>query len=188
MENARAQVARALELLETSLASRSSLASHEVQCELHSLAMVGLLPEVGQIRTDDVLIRGSRHEPPPWATVPALLAEMYNYLNARPGDAIHEAAYAVWRINWIHPFAPDGNGRVARAVGLVLLFFRLGRMPPAKAGQRTFLHRLTQRKLDYNDALEAADRAHVAGLRDVSQLEKLLEDVLSETLKDYLRE
>jgi hypothetical protein len=56
-------------------------------------------------------------------------------------------------------------------------------MPPAKAGRRTFIHRLKDRKHGYEDALGAADKAWAGGTVDVSELERLLDDVLTEHLE-----
>ena len=46
-----------------------------------------------------------------------------------PKPPIHLAAYTMWRVNWIHPFA-GGNGRTSRAVSNLVLCARLGyRLP-----------------------------------------------------------
>jgi Fic family protein len=65
------------------------------------------------------------------------------------------AAYILWRLNWIHPFA-EGNGRTARAVAYLVLSVQFGRELP---GEITLVERMSQRKRDYWHALEAADRA-----------------------------
>ncbi|HET9282483.1 MAG TPA: Fic family protein [Candidatus Angelobacter sp.] len=44
-------------------------------------------------------------------------------------SAIHLAAYVIWRLNWIHPFA-DGNGRTSRALSYLVLCTRLGERLP----------------------------------------------------------
>jgi fido (protein-threonine AMPylation protein) len=44
-------------------------------------------------------------------------------------DALHVAAYVLWKINWIHPF-DEGNGRTARAAMYYALSLKLERMLP----------------------------------------------------------
>lgn len=184
-ENGERQIAHALERVEAALPDGRCVVDDALLCALHGLAMDGLIDEPGAIRVDDVVIRGSGHRPPPWQQVRAHLDEFYTYVNQSHHDAIHVAAYTLWRINWIHPFAPDGNGRVSRAVALVVLFARLRRMPPAKVGRPTFLHRLAQQKYAYLDALEAADAAWARSEVDVSALESLLEEVLAQQLGEF---
>ena len=41
------------------------------------------------------------------------------------------AAYALWRLNWIHPFV-EGNGRTARAACYYLICMKAGRLLPGK--------------------------------------------------------
>jgi Fic family protein len=45
------------------------------------------------------------------------------YINDNWQSTVHLAAYVLWKMNWIHPFA-DGNGRTARAVSYVVLSIR----------------------------------------------------------------
>ncbi|MFX9016038.1 Fic family protein, partial [Acinetobacter baumannii] len=48
--------------------------------------------------------------------MPRLVQEFFEELINiwRTGDALDATAFALWRINWIHPFK-NGNGRTARA-------------------------------------------------------------------------
>ena len=114
--------------------------------------------------------------------MPHLLDELCDHVNARTGDAHHGAAYVLWRLNWIHPFAPDGNGRTARAVAMIVLFSRLGVEPVARADQPSFLEVLGWRKLACYDALEAGDAAWARGQLDVTALEELLAAALIRSL------
>lgn len=182
-ENGLRQVDRALALVEQAVEAHAFELTIDVVCELHRIAMDGLVDAPGEVRSCDVVIRGSRHEPPPFAEVPGLLDAMCDYANGSTQDAIHVAAYVLWRLNWIHPFAPDGNGRTARAAALVVLFARLGREPVTKRDHPTFLQRLSWRPLAYRDALEAADAAWKTGTLDVGELEDLLYRVLVEELE-----
>ena len=53
-----------------------------------------------------------------------------NYVNDHwDKDAVHLAAYVLWRLKWIHPFA-DGNGRTARAVSYVVLCLKMDSILP----------------------------------------------------------
>ena len=85
----------------------------------------------GNYRTGPVFIEGTTHQPPPPADVAGLVEEMCDYINGKwsQSSPIHLAAYAMWRVNWIHPFA-GGNGRTSRAVSNLVLCARLGyRLP-----------------------------------------------------------
>ena len=78
-------------------------------------ALVGISSYAGNYRPGGVAIEGSRYEPVGAHLVPELVEDMCDYVNEqwRDAAAIHLAAYLMWRLNWIHPFA-DGNGRTAR--------------------------------------------------------------------------
>jgi fido (protein-threonine AMPylation protein) len=79
-------------------------------------ALQGISAFAGLTRPAGVDIDGSAHQPPGAHLVQELLEEMCDYINERwreSGAAIHLAAYAMWRLNWIHPFV-DGNGRTSR--------------------------------------------------------------------------
>lgn len=149
----------------------------------HSIAMEGML-EPGQLRTRDVVI-GSRfgsivfHEPPPAREVAVLLDAACAEIQQRfTIDFVVAAAYALWRLNWIHPFS-DGNGRTSRAVAYLLVGLGLGELPP---GAPAIPEAICQRRFDYQDALVAADRSARSGIIDVSAMELLLDELLSRQL------
>lgn len=153
-------------------------------CDLHQLATTDMIASAGHLRTTDVTITGSRHAPPPAHNVAALLESLFADLQSEPWrntSAFDAAAFALWRLNWIHPF-DDGNGRTARAIAVIVLFTRLQRLPIAQLGKPTFLDHLAWRKLDYFDALEAADRACAASTIDISALSQLLYECLRDSL------
>jgi prophage maintenance system killer protein len=176
MANALVQARRLTELIAAGLADRDAFeVEKETICELNALAVAGLADAPGALRVDDVIISGSRHEPPPWQQIPALLEAMLDHLREAE-DVIHAAAFALWRINWIHPFE-NGNGRTARAVAYLILSVGIGTELP---GDVTLLERLVAAKYDYLDGLEVADRAWAAGQIDVSDLEALLRRLLAE--------
>ncbi|WP_420810771.1 Fic family protein [Haliangium ochraceum] len=82
--------------------------------QLHALAVQGIYPCAGQYRNAwrNVRIQGSEHQVPEPALVPNHVRDLLDRLNSKQGSALKRAAYALWRINWIHPFA-GGNGRTS---------------------------------------------------------------------------
>lgn len=79
-------------------------------------------------------------------------------------------------------FAPDGNGRTARAAAMLVLYSRLRVDPVSRPGRPTFLELLGWNKLACNDALEAADAAWQRGVLEVGELEDLLMKCLTDSL------
>jgi Fic family protein len=141
--------------------------------DLHRAAMEGLDLYAGNFRPADVKIIGSSLQPPPADQVPQEVEVYCDYINEnwkrRP---IHLAAYALWRLNWIHPFT-DGNGRTARVVSYLVLSVRLGYRLP---GTKTIPDLIAENKTPYYRSLEAADR------NDLRVMEKYLEELLQEQL------
>ena len=72
---------------------------------------------IGQSRR----IEDARYVPPPWQEVDACLRDLVDYIR-RPGDlpTIVRCAMAHYQFEAIHPFV-DGNGRVGRALVLLML-------------------------------------------------------------------
>lgn len=159
----------------------------ELVCELHGIATAGE-PDPrkppGQLRREDVVIGRVvvLHAPPPWQEVPALLGDACASIESKraSGSTLHAAAYALWRLNWIHPFA-DGNGKTARAVAYVVLCAGFDRMLP---GEVSLPDRIARNKFPYWDGLIAADRAWTKGAVDVTDLETMLAELLEAILAD----
>ena len=182
-ENTLRQFDRVVADVDAALAARQFSLTPELVRELNRLAVQDLEPTAGQYRTADNEIAGSKHEPPPWQDVPRLVEEMCLYVNDLQGrrgenEVIHYAAYVMWRLNWIHPFA-DGNGRTARAASYLVMCVHLGVLLP---GEVTVPERIARNRFPYNDALEAADAAYKAGRVDVTAMEDLLIDLLADQL------
>ena len=99
--------------------------------ELQSLAIEGIYPCAGTYRDarTRIYIQGSQHQPPEPALVPALVREMVERVNQESVPALQRAAYALWRLNWIHPFR-GGNGRTSRAVAYQIICMQMGAMVP----------------------------------------------------------
>ena len=164
-QNARRLYDRIAELVECA----DLQVSPELVCEFHRIATAGEPDQrkpPGQLRGEDVVIGRAvvLHEPPPWQEVPALLADACSEINARTSaeSALHAAAYALWRLNWIHPFA-DGNGKTARAIMYAVLCGGLGQMLP---GETAIPDRIARNKFPYWDGLVAADKAWKTGTVD----------------------
>ena len=113
--------------------------------------------------------------------VPGEVEEMCDYVNENweGTSPIHLGAYALWKLNWIHPFT-DGNGRTARALSYLLLCARLGYRLP---GTNTIPEQISKDKTPYYNALEAADKEWAEKKKmDLSVLQKLLGDLLANQL------
>jgi Fic family protein len=89
-------------------------------------------------------------------------------------------AYALWRLNWIHPFV-EGNGRTARAACYYLICMKQGRM---LGGTKIVPERIRENRQPYYDALKAADLAWEQGDFNVSQLADYLSGLLKAQLTD----
>lgn len=90
------------------------------------------------------------------------------------------SAYALWRLNWIHPFV-EGNGRTARAACYYLLCMKQGRL---LGGKKIVPERIRENRDPYYAALRAADRAWAQGNYDVSALAAYLGDLLKGQLTE----
>ena len=118
--------------------------------------------------------------------VPEEVEHMCDYVNENweKSSPIHLAAYALWKLNWIHPFT-DGNGRTARAISYLVLCLSLGYRLP---GTNTIPEQIAKDKNPYYKALEAADTEWEAGKIDLSELEKLLSSLLANQLVGVLEQ
>ena len=146
---------------------------------LNRVVLEGINRFAGTFRSTPIKIGGSSHVPPDPTQVPIFVEDFCEYINSnRSKSAIHLAAYALWRLNWIYPFA-DGNGRTARIVSYMLLCAGLGYRIP---GTKTIPEQIAENKTPYYRALESADRAFEIGDIDVSAMEALLEEKLATQL------
>lgn len=180
-ENTLRQYDRLVELIRGSIGTGRLRLRPSTLMELNRLAVDGLIKAAGAFRHGPIEILGSRHEPPPWEEVATLIDDMCEYVNDSLGKSpIHLAAYVMWRLNWIHPFA-DGNGRTSRAASYYVLCVGLGQLLP---GPRTIPERIAAKKPPYWQALEAADRAWESSKIDVVEMEELLKGLLAAQLLD----
>lgn len=152
---------------------------------LHRAALDGISAYAGNYRPAGVTIHGSKHEPPGAHLVPELIEQMCDYVNEHWGEtAYHLAAYLMWRLNWIHPFA-DGNGRTSRILSYVVMSIRLGYRLP---GTPTIPEQIVENRDPYFSALDSADAADRAGTLDVSQMEGVLNGMLARQLMGVISE
>lgn len=148
---------------------------------LHKEVLDGIHALAGTYRNTPVKIGGSGHQPIDAFLVAEETERLCEYVNDNwpAKSAIHLAAYVLWRLNWIHPFA-DGNGRTARTVSYVVLSIKLDGLLP---GVPTIPDQIASDKKPYYDALEVADEVwKTSNIVDVSKLEKMLEAMLAQQL------
>lgn len=178
------QYDRVVEIIEqTTKAGEPFTLQPSLICELNRIAIEGVKPRPGQIRTDPIYINNTPHVPPPAADVPRLVQEMCDYINVNARTSpLHQAAYLLWRLNWIHPF-PDGNGRTSRAISYLVLSVRAGYLLP---GKRAIPERIASDKAPYYAGLDSADAAWKREELDVSELEHYLGDLLIAQLQDVV--
>jgi Fic family protein len=147
-------------------------------------ALAGISSYAGNYRPGGVAIEGSKHQPVGAHLVPELVEDLCDYVNDQwERTPIHLAAYVMWRLNWIHPFA-DGNGRTSRIVSYVVLSIRAGALLP---GTPTIPDQIVDNRKPYFDALDAADLADREGRLDVSKMEELLASLLANQLAGFYR-
>lgn len=143
-------------------------------------ALQGISAYAGNFRPGDVEIKHSRHVPPGAHLVPELVEDLCDYVNSNweSSSPVHLAAYVMWRLNWIHPFA-DGNGRTSRILSFYVLFSKVGGV---LAGTPTLPDLIIDHRALYEKALDTADDACKEGRTDVSEMEKLIEALLAKQL------
>ena len=113
--------------------------------------------------------------------------QMCEYVNENwaTKNAAHLAAYVLWKMNWIHPFA-DGNGRTARAVSYVVFCIKLDGLLP---GTPTIPEQIATDKQPYYDGLESADKKWASAEQvDVAALETMLTTMLARQLLNATKE
>lgn len=152
-------------------------------CQLNFQAVVLLSDSAGQYRTGSVIITNSSHTPPPAADVPSHMKDLLAYLskNWASAPASHLAAYALWRLCWVHPFE-EGNGRTARAACMLILCYKHGAWLP---GKEIIPKQIREDRAPYYAVLREADNHHEQSRRtsiDVSKAEDYLNDLLTKQL------
>lgn len=107
--------------------------TEEVIKHLHALVAHRILADehIGEYRKTQVVVKNAQtgevtFRPPPAVEIPFLFVDFFSWLNTVGIDDMHPALKAGivhYEFVRIHPFL-DGNGRVARAVALLVLFIQ----------------------------------------------------------------
>jgi Fic family protein len=148
--------------------------------DLQREALNGIQVDAGKIRTTPVGISKSKHTPPAPHLVSIHLNEFCDFVNNNWHErtAFYLSAYAMWRLNWIHPFT-DGNGRTSRALSYILLSVKLGYVLP---GSPAIPQQIEEDNSHYIRALELADAAAASGREDVTEMEVMIRSMLAKQL------
>lgn len=153
--------------------------------EFHRTATLFLLLKPGEFRDVPVWVKSSDgtiiHTPPPAEEVLRYMELFAQKIAERWSDlsAVQMGAYTLWMINWVHPFK-NGNGRTARAFCYACLSLKLGFVLP---GTPTVIDLIMQNRLDYQDALKAADLSFaINGEPDLTLMSNFIERLLVEQL------
>lgn len=98
---------------------------------LNHVAVANIAQFGGRFREEPIYV-GS-HIPPHFRDVAELMDRFLSFIheNWYAARETQLAAYALWRLNWIHPFV-EGNGRTARATAYYILCVRNGRLLPGR--------------------------------------------------------
>ena len=148
--------------------------------DLQREAVASIEAAPGELRTTAVAITKSKHTPPGPHLVKNYLTEFCDHINDNWHErtAFYLSAYAMWRLNWIHPFT-DGNGRTSRALSYALLNIKLGYVLP---GAPTILQQIEEDNSHYIEALEFADKAASKGTEDVDEMKRMIRAMLARQL------
>jgi Fic family protein len=148
---------------------------------LNHAAVANIAQFGGRYREEPIYV--GNHYPPHFKEVPNLMDRFFSVIHENWTVIEHPtmlAAYALWRLNWIHPFV-EGNGRTARAACYYLLCMRQGKL---LGGRKIVPERIRENRTPYYAALQAADRQWDQGHFDVSELASYLERLLIGQLRD----
>jgi Fic family protein len=148
---------------------------------LNAAAVANIAQFGGRFRRQPIYV--GTHTPPHFDQVPELVDEFISVIHETWTIETHPTmlpAYALWRLNWIHPFI-EGNGRTARAACYLLLCVRNGALLP---GKKIVPERIRENRPPYYAALQAADGHWRAGHFNVEELANYLAGLLKDQLLD----
>jgi Fic family protein len=129
----------------------------------------------GRYREEPIYV--GNHCPPHFKEVPDLMDRFFSMIHENWEILVHPTmlpAYALWRLNWIHPFV-EGNGRTARAACYYLLCLRQNQLLP---GKKIVPERIRENRQPYYAALRSADLAWEQGQLTVGELTNYLSGLL----------
>jgi len=148
---------------------------------LNHVAVANIAQFGGRYRREPIYV-GS-HVPPHFRFVEEEMDRFFSVIHENWEIIEHPtvlAAYALWRLNWIHPFV-EGNGRTARAACYYLICMKYGALVP---GTKIVPERIRENRQPYIDALKDADRHWEDGHFNVNQLAGYLESLLKAQIED----
>ncbi|MFT6659476.1 Fic family protein [Maritalea sp.] len=148
---------------------------------LNGAAVANIAQFGGRFREQPIYV--GNHIPPHFKDVPNLMDQFLSVIHENWDIMDHPTilpAYALWRMNWIHPFV-EGNGRTARAACYYLICLRNGGLLP---GNKIVPERIRENRQPYYDALKEADENWAEGHFDVSALAEYLQDILKAQLSE----
>jgi Fic family protein len=148
---------------------------------LNYAAVSNLAQFGGRYREEPIYV--GNHHPPHFREVSDHMDRFLSVIHENWTTIDHPTmlpAYALWRLNWIHPFV-EGNGRTARAACYYLICMKQGRL---LGGRKIVPERIRANRQPYYDALQAADDAWEQGDFDVSELAEYLSGLLKAQLAD----
>ncbi len=163
------------------------------------IAVDGIFPCAGQYRslTRTAALEGGAvtHVPPAPAAIPGYVHDALQVINGilaqsrmvswdeRASFALRAAAYALWRFNWIHPFA-GGNGRTARAIAYLILCIDYGGPLPGNPQMPTLI---AGSRKQYPAALRAAAAAAAKGGEDLYPMIELVSQTVVQQLQSAVQ-
>lgn len=148
---------------------------------LNAAAVANIAQFGGRFRRQPIYV--GNHIPPHFNDVPELVDEFLSVIHETWTIETHPTilpAYALWRLNWIHPFI-EGNGRTARAACYLLMCVRNGGLLP---GKKILPERIRDDRQPYYKALAMADRHWADGHFNVDDLAAYLAGLLRDQLAD----
>lgn len=148
---------------------------------LNAAAVSNIAQFGGRFREQPIYV--GNHIPPHFKEVPNLVDQFVSVIHENWDIIDHPTtlpAYALWRLNWIHPFI-EGNGRTARAACYYLICLKHGALLP---GRKTVPERIRENRTPYYAALREADRQWADGQFNVDVLAEYLAELLEAQLRD----
>ncbi len=151
---------------------------------LNHIAVANLVEHAGRYREEPIYV--GDHIPPHYRQVSELMDRFFSIIHENRSLANFDthptmlAAYALWRINWIHPFI-EGNRRTARAACYYTICLMQGRFLP---GRKIIPERIRENREPYYRALSVADKAWNEGHDGLDDLADYLQDLLIDQLRE----
>ena len=161
--------------------------NHIALKELHRSGTIFLLLKPGEYRDCPVsVVENGRvvHTPPEHQHVPTHMVQFFQELSDMwlGSDALDVASFALWKINWVHPFK-NGNGRTARAFAYACLCTKIGAVLP---GTTTVIDQIMTTRQEYQNCIRDADASFAAGNLDLSRMKAYLNGLLQVQIQSAL--